>query len=395
MKFKKNKNLSNPVGDLSLSGTNGLKILITTGIYPPESGGPATYVKNLAQVLVRQNHQVGVITYSDQDKYDGDDSLDYKLIRIKRGNKFLNYINFFRSVLKNIKDFDLVYCFDHFSAGIPSVLAAKLKSKKIAIRIGGDFIWERYLRITKKGITLRDYYLQNLHRKDWFRFLIIKIVFKFTDLIVFTTKFQREIFEKYYNLNPQKIKYIHNPFSVEKKSSSDIIRSKNILFVGRVIEKNNIRRMISVFNSVDQDKFKLVIIGQGEIKEGLEKIVRADGSANIVFKGRLSREEVLKEMKEAHAMVFPSYTDISPNTVLECITTNTPFILTTEQGFDWLKGKVSEFNPLEDEEMRDCLEKVINPEFYKEYQEKIKELDYNYTYQEAIKDTLSLFQELL
>jgi glycosyltransferase involved in cell wall biosynthesis len=372
-----------------------MKILITSGIYPPEAGGPATYVQNLAKTLINQGHQVGVISYSDDDRYDGDDVLGYKLIRVKRSNKFLNYIKFFKAVNHSIKNFDLVYCFDHFSAGIPSVLACKLNKKKIAIRVGGDFIWERYLRITKKGITLRDYYDQNLHQKDFLRFWIIKLVFKSTDLIIFTTKFQREIFEKHYNLNSQKIRYIHNPFSVERKDSSETPRNNNILFVGRMIEKNNIRRLISVFNSIKQNNFKLVIVGKGEMKEEVEKEVQKKKMENIVFKGQLSRDDVINEMKKSHAMIFPSYTDISPNTVLECITTNIPFILTTEQGFDWLKGKVLEFNPLKDEEMKGCLEKIMNSDFYQTYQQKIKNLNYNYNYSEASEDTIRLFKELL
>lgn len=370
-----------------------MKILITSGIYPPESGGPATYVQNLAQVLVEQGHQVGVITYADENYYEGDDSLGYKLIRIKRGNKALNYINFFKAVNKNIKNFDIVYCFDHFSAGIPSVLASKLNKKKIAIRIGGDFIWERYLRITKKGISLKDYYLKNLHQKDCLRFLIIKVVFKFTDLIIFTTKFQREIFQAPYNLIDKKIRYIHNPFSIQRSDLVNTERNHNFLFVGRVIEKNNIRRMISVFNSLKQDNFKLVIVGGGEIKEELEK--QEKDNSQIIFKGRLSREDVLNEMKRAYAMIFPSYTDISPNTVLECISVGTPFILTKEQGFDWLKGRVLEFNPVQDEEMKYCLEKVMDVEFYQEYQQKIINLDYSYTYQEASRDTVDLFRKLV
>jgi glycosyltransferase involved in cell wall biosynthesis len=369
-----------------------MKILITTGIYPPEPGGPATYVQNLAQVLVKQGHQVGVIAYSDKSQYDGDNDLEYKLIRIKRGNKILNYIKFFKAVKKNIKDFDIVYCFDHFSAGLPSILACKLNNKKMAIRVGGDFIWERYLRKTKKGITLRDYYNQKLYKKDWFRFWIIKKVFKYTSLIIFTTKFQREIFEDIYHLKDNKIKIINNPILVDYKME-EMERNKNILFVGRVIEKNNVRRMIEVFNSLNQSDFKLVIVGEGEIKEELEK--QEKDNPHIIFKGRLSRVEVLEEIKKAYAMIFPSYTDISPNTVLECVSVNTPFVLTTEQGFDWLKGKVLEFNPLKDREMRDCLEKIMNPEFYQNYQQKIQELDYDYTYQEASKDTLNLFKEIL
>ncbi len=372
-----------------------MKILIATGIYPPDIGGPATYVNNLAQVLVEQGHQVAVITYSDQEQYDDDKNLDYKLIRVKRKNKISNYSRFFKELIKNIKSFDLVYCFDHFSASIPAVLASKLKKKKIVIRVGGDFIWERYLRITKRGVTLRDYYLQNLHYRDWFRFYLIKLVFKFTDLIIFTSKFQREIFEKYYNLDTKKNRYIYNPFSMNRIKIDNFKREKNFVFIGRIIEKNNVRRMISVFNSLKQKEFKLIIFGQGDIKVELEKLVQQKKYSNIIFKNQLSRADVLEEMKRAYAMIFPSYTDISPNTVLECIATNTPFIITTEQGFDWLKGIVLEFNPLKKEELQNCLKKMMNLEFYQNYRQKIKQIDYNYTYQEASKDTLGLFKEIL
>ncbi len=372
-----------------------MRILITSGIYPPESGGPATYVQNLAKILVKQGHQLMVISYSDKNHYEGDSALEYKLIRIKRTNKVLNYINFFKAVNKNIKNFDIVYCFDHFSAGIPSILASKLNKKRITIRVGGDFIWERYLRINQKGITLRDYYAQNLYKKDWLRFLIIKLVFKFTDLIIFTTKFQKEIFQGPYKLVEANIKYIHNPFSLERKSLSDIIRNNNILFIGRIIEKNNVRRLISVFSSLKQSDFNLIILGEGEIKKELKKEVQEKKIENIIFKGLFSRKEILKEMQKSYAMVFPSYTDISPNTLLECISTGTPFIVTIEQGFDWLKGKVLEFNPLSNEEMKESLEKIMDLDFYNSYQEKIMDLDYNYTYEEASKDTIKLFKEVI
>ena len=42
-----------------------LKILIATGIYPPDIGGPATYAYNLSRELTRLGHEVNVLTYSD------------------------------------------------------------------------------------------------------------------------------------------------------------------------------------------------------------------------------------------------------------------------------------------------------------------------------------------
>ena len=38
-------------------------ILIVTGIYPPDIGGPARYAKNLKQAFEGQGHTVGVKTY--------------------------------------------------------------------------------------------------------------------------------------------------------------------------------------------------------------------------------------------------------------------------------------------------------------------------------------------
>ncbi len=56
---------------------------------------------------------------------------------------------------------------------------------------------------------------------------------------------------------------------------------------------------------------------------------------------------------------------------------------------------MTEFNPMQDEEIKDCLEKVMKSKFYERYKQKVKELDYNYSYSEAARDTLNLFKELI
>ena len=369
-----------------------MKILITTGIFVPEIGGPATYVKNLSQALIKAGHLVSVITYSDQHHYDFDEDLGYKIIRIKRTNKIANYWRFFKAVKKQINKFDIIYCFDHFSAAIPSILAVN-KIKKIAIRIGGDFIWERYLRIFKKGVTLKDYYQQKLYHKDLIRFHLIKWVFRKADLLIFTTKFQKEIFNNPYNLEDKKIKYIGNPIIFQEKDYQQ--RNKEILFAGRIIEKNNIRRLIQSFAELKSEEFKLVLIGEGEIKEELRGLVSDNNWLNIIFENKLSQKDLRKRISQSYALAFPSYTDISPNGVLECLSTNTPFILTKEHGFDWLKGKIIEFNPLNNEEIKQALKQILDSSFYTKYQDKIKNLNYNYTLEKVSENTVKLFKELI
>jgi len=64
-----------------------VKILIATGIFIPELGGPATYIPKFAKALLALGHKLVVISYSDKDVYPEDKALPYEVIRIKRGNK--------------------------------------------------------------------------------------------------------------------------------------------------------------------------------------------------------------------------------------------------------------------------------------------------------------------
>ena len=111
-----------------------MKILIATGIFIPEVGGPATYANKIAKELLALGHQVQIITYSDKSEYEVDKKLPYSVFRIKRSNKLINYWNYFKTLKKVAKDTDVVYSFDHFSAGIPSALYSMIFKKDFYIK---------------------------------------------------------------------------------------------------------------------------------------------------------------------------------------------------------------------------------------------------------------------
>ncbi len=52
----------------------GMRLLITTGIFPPDIGGPATYVPTIAKALVERGHKVTVLTTSEPEHLRWDDS---------------------------------------------------------------------------------------------------------------------------------------------------------------------------------------------------------------------------------------------------------------------------------------------------------------------------------
>lgn len=372
-----------------------MNIILASGIFKPELGGPANYVPQLAEELIKLGHRVVIISYSDQERYNFDSKFSYPVIRVKRvANIFLNYYLYFRVVLKEADKYDLIYTFDYFSAGIPSLLVAKLKGKKFVIRNGGDLIWERYLSKIQHGVNLKDYYKKKLYRKNLFKFIVAKIFFKLTDLVIFTTSLQGELFKKYYKIDDKKVEYINNPLPAKVSYTHKNKKSKEIIWAGRMVAKNNLIRLINVFCSLGQQEYKLVLIGEGDLKNNLRKLVKNKNCQQVVFVDKMSQKSLRNIIANNYAMIFPSYTDISPNTVLDCLAVGTPFILTQEHGFDWLRGKVIEFNPTSNQELKQALIKLMDKNFSKNFLDNLSKINYQYSFNQVANDTIKIFKQL-
>ncbi len=369
-----------------------MKILIATGIFAPEIGGPATYIPLIAEQFLAQGHQVVVVCYSDKEIYDIDKTLVYRVHRVLRKNKLSNYWRYFLALFKLTPKYDLIYCFDHFSAGLPAATISRIFAKPLYIRVGGDFIWERY--VESESVTLDQYYEQDLYRKDLNRFKLINWIFEQCRGVIFTTEWQKNIFTKhYYGLANKQLSVVQNPIDQKINIQRDENRINNdIIFAGRFINKNNIFNLVKAFVAWSQDKYRLVLIGDGPLKSKLEFFIKENNYQNIVLAEKLSRHNLIKKMAESRLMIFPSLSDISPNTMLDCIQVKIPFISSQEIGFDWLKKDIILFDPQKIEEITQCLQKLEEDNNYINYSQKIKYLSYNYSYNQAAIDTIKILQ---
>src|SRR3989344_2808133 len=168
-----------------------MRILIATGIYPPEIGGPAEYAKNLKEVWSKHGHKVTVRVFS-------------QFNFLPTGVRHLVY---FCYILPAILKADLILALDTFSAALPSVLAAKMLRKKIILRTGGDFLWESYVERTGELVLLRKFYktcLDKFSAKEQKVFNLIKFVLKHVSAIVWSTEWQKNIFMEPNKLTQQK-----------------------------------------------------------------------------------------------------------------------------------------------------------------------------------------------
>ena len=103
-----------------------MKIVIATGVFPPDIGGPAKYAEHLYEEFLKQGHGVSVLAFGNAR-------------RLPSGIRHLAY---FFKLARLAKGADLVLALDTFSVGFPAFLAAKLFGVKVMVRVGGDFLWE-------------------------------------------------------------------------------------------------------------------------------------------------------------------------------------------------------------------------------------------------------------
>ncbi len=104
-----------------------MRILIATGLYPPESGGPATYTKLLEEKLPPHGFEVSVLPFS----------------TVRHLPKLIRHAVYFWKCINKASRADVVYAQDTLSVGLPAALASFFSGKKFVVRVPGDYAWEQ------------------------------------------------------------------------------------------------------------------------------------------------------------------------------------------------------------------------------------------------------------
>ena len=264
-----------------------MKILIATGIYPPEIGGPATYAVLVESELKKRGHKVRV--------------LPFRIVR-----KYPTGIRHFLYFLKSLKYTfwaDIVLAQDTVSVGLPSVLSAKILRKPIVIRVPGDFAWEQGVQRfgVKEGID--DF--QN--KKYGFR---VEVLRKIQSFVVRNASFvitPSDYFKKVvlgWGVKENKIQRIYNGVSIPDILESEKFTKDTIISSGRLVPWKGFDILIKAVLKINAD---LLIVGEGDDKKRLEELVLQNEVSNKVsFTGSLKREDLLAKISGAKIFVLPS-----------------------------------------------------------------------------------------
>ncbi len=104
-------------------------------------------------------------------------------------------------------------------------------------------------------------------------------------------------------------------------------RGRDVIFVGRLVSWKGPILAARAFAQARVAASRLVFVGDGPDRKRLERVVRSEGIADRVhFAGQMPRPEVLRMMRSAAALLFPSFHDSAGFVVSEAQSLGLPVI---------------------------------------------------------------------
>ncbi|MDA0375900.1 MAG: glycosyltransferase family 4 protein [bacterium] len=312
-----------------------MNIVLATGIYPPQIGGPATYCRQLADRLTKKGHEVVVVTYGAKTESGSADAKamadkKWKVESVSRSIPLLRWFQYAKKLREIGSDADVVYAFSSISCGVPLMLSGLKKPKRV-LRLGGDFFWERYTDFGG-GKGLREWYVSQGFVGSLVRWFVSLLIRSF-DHVVFSTDFQKCIYTDAYKKLPSH-SVIENALELEMVVPMEHhVQQKpfRLLFLGRFVHFKQIPTLIEAVAQIPDAL--LTIVGDGPQDIMLRKIVERLGlDTRIRFVAPLTGKEKYEIFGKHDLLVLPSLTDISPNTALEARSVGLPVLLTDQNG---------------------------------------------------------------
>lgn len=299
-----------------------MRLLIATPLYPPEIGGPATYVRELEDGLGKYGIEVDIVKFSD----------------VRNLPKLFRHHAYFKKLLTAGRRADAILALDPVSVGLPASEAAKRLKKPFYVKVVGDYAWEQ--GVNRYGITATlDVFLKTERMPLQVRFLkyVETEVARRASGIIVPSKYLKSVVEAW-GVSPGKISVIENAVSIEKMGavpeSIKALRAPRLVSAGRLVPWKGMDGLIHAVASLRKEGVpaSLVIIGEGEERARLEEEATQRLDTGFVFTGRLSHEDTLASIAFADVFVLNSTYEGLSHLLIEALLLKAPIVATDAGG---------------------------------------------------------------
>lgn len=307
-----------------------MRIIIATGIYPPDIGGPATYSHLLNSMLPMHGVEVDILSFGE----------------VRHLPKGLRHFIYFLKALWRGRNVDFIFAQDPVSVGLPAVIVAAILRKPFVLKVVGDYAWEQ--GVQRFGV--KELLDEFPNKKYGFMVEFLKKVEKFVarraKKIIVPSQYLKRIVVAW-GIPESKIVVVYNaivlPISLRMWASRTGmgekeklgLKGKILLSAGRLVPWKGFALLIEIMPDLLKSfpDLQLVIIGDGPDRKFLEN--KRDGMGlrkNIRFTGNLSHTEVMEYLVASDIFVLNTAYEGFSHQILEAMMVGKPIVTTRVGG---------------------------------------------------------------
>jgi glycosyltransferase involved in cell wall biosynthesis len=307
-----------------------VKVLIVSGIWPPDVGGPASHAPDVARFLAGRGHEVEVVTTADAAPAPEEFPVRWVSRSLPVGVRHLRGAALVRSRARRA---DVVYTTGMFGRSSAGAIAAR---RPYVVKLTADPAFERSRR---RGIVSGDVdefqqggggpvgvALRRARNFELRRAAYVYCPSAYLRRLVIGWGIAAE----QVSVLPNPVPVLHDLPERDELRRSFGLNGATLAFAGRLTAQKSLTRALDAVAAAEG--VHLVIAGDGPDREALERHAAATGiAARVSFLGAQPRRRIVELFRAADASILSSSWENFPHTVVEALAVGTP-VLAMEAG---------------------------------------------------------------
>jgi glycosyltransferase involved in cell wall biosynthesis len=310
-----------------------MKIFIASGIFHPDSGGPATYLYRLLPELQARGHEVRALAYGNAPT----NGYPYPLTRIPFAPLPIRMINYARTYRQGVAWADLIYL---NSFGLPRTGSGDSRKPRV-MKIVGDYAWER---ANRRGWIPPDEQVDDFQARrygplvEWGKASRSREA-QTVDRIIVPSEYLRKMVIGW-GVDPKCVQVVYNALDMESVSLNRTAartqlgwrqQGRYLITVGRLVAWKGVDYLIDALAQLPD--VTLIVAGDGPCYGVLQAQAASKGVADRVrFLGKVPHDQLPVYLRAAdYLALYSGYEGLS-HTILEALYVGTPVIASDKGG---------------------------------------------------------------
>lgn len=307
------------------------RLLVASGIFHPEPGGPATYLHEVLPALLPR-WDIRVLTFGQ-----ATDAYAYPVMRVPRTALPLRYAHYARQAWAHLQAADLVYA---HTMDLPLITRwqARIDVPRV-MKVVGDFAWERAIR---KGWIAPDTDIDTFQTAQHTGIVARQTQARSSQaqamahIIVPSDYLRRMVIG--WGVSAVRVSVIYNALppmrgqrtpQQEARQQLGLDTRPTLLTAARLTPWKGVDHLIAALHEVPN--VRLLVAGEGDDLSRLRHLAQPLGE-RVIFLGRLERELLYQYMQASDYFALYSGYEGLAHTLLESLRVGTPLIASAKGG---------------------------------------------------------------